>query len=89
MMEIHLEKRTMSISVDLTPLLALPASERLAIADALYDSVPEEELPPRELPEEVKAMLDARLQDYRDNPDAVIPWEEVHAAALARARARQ
>lgn len=74
----------MATPIDLTPILALPVAERLAIADAIYDSIPDEELPPRELSEDVKAMLDARLQDLRDNPDAGIPWEEVERAALAR-----
>jgi len=74
----------MATPIDLTPILALPVAERLAIADAIYDSVPDEELPPRELPEELKQELRRRLEEHRNNPDDVIPWEEVHRAALAR-----
>lgn len=80
------EGRAVPITIDMTPLLTLPPAERLAIAEALYDSVPEEELPPYELSDELKAELDRRLEEHRANPDDVIPWEEIKRESLARAK---
>ena len=78
----------MPVSIDLTPILALPFDERLEIMHAIWDSIAAD-TEPRELSDEMKAFLDQRLQDARDNPDDVVSWEEVKAAALARAQARR
>jgi putative addiction module component (TIGR02574 family) len=84
----HTEGRTMPITIDMSRLLALPPAERIAIADALYDSVPDDEVPPHELSDELKAELDRRLEEHRANPDDVIPWEEIKRDSLARAKRR-
>ena len=62
----------------LAQLLKLPASERIEIAMALWESLTDAE---REaelaLTPEQEAELDRRLADHRANPDSAIPWEEV------------
>jgi len=49
--------------------MALPSSERLAIADALYGSV--------DLPEWQREIIEQRLANYEDNPNRGIRWEQV------------
>lgn len=63
----------------------LSMDERLALAEALWDSVARDL--EREAPTEAQRReLERRLADSIARPDAVIPWEEVKAQALARAR---
>ena len=62
----------------------LSIEERLQVADAIWDSVMHEvETSP--LPEWQRAELERRLADSVVNPDAVRPWSDVEAEALARA----
>lgn len=62
----------------LAVLLKLPASQRIELAMALWDSLTDEE---REaelvLTPEQEAELDRRLAEHLANPDSAIPWEEV------------
>ncbi len=73
--------------------------QRLAIADALWDSVANEltatdiisenagdgaALTP--VPANQIAELDRRIEKSKANPDAASPWEEVKARILARAK---
>src|SRR3954469_9842073 len=63
----------------------LSIEDRLALADAIWDSVAREtEAAP--LSEAQRKELERRLADSIARPDAVIPWEEVKARARARAR---
>ncbi len=63
----------------------LPAEDRLAVAEAIWDSVAREvEAAP--LPPAQRAELERRLADSIARPDAVTPWEVIKARALARAR---
>ncbi len=66
------------LSNTLAELLKLPASERIEIAMALWDSLTDAE---REaelaLTPEQEAELDRRLAEHIANPDSAIPWEEV------------
>jgi len=63
----------------------LSIEERLQVADAIWDSVVHEvETSP--LPEWQRAELERRLADSVANPDAVRPWSDVEAEALARAK---
>ena len=63
----------------------LSIEERLQVADAIWDSVMHEvETSP--LPEWQRAELERRLADSVVNPDAVRPWADVEAEALARAK---
>ena len=63
----------------------LSIDDRLAVADAIWDSVARDAeamtLSPAQRPE-----LERRLADSIARPDAVTPWEVVKARALARAR---
>lgn len=62
----------------------LSIDDRLAVADAIWDSVAREaEAAP--LPAAQRAELERRLADSIARPDAVTPWEVVKARALARA----
>jgi putative addiction module component (TIGR02574 family) len=59
--------------------------DRIALAHELWDSVAQEvERAP--LTEAQRQELARRLADSIARPDAVTPWEEVKARALARAR---
>ena len=63
----------------------LPPEDRLALAEALRDSVTTEvETAP--LTPAQQSELERRLADSIARPDAVTPWEEIKARALARAR---
>jgi putative addiction module component (TIGR02574 family) len=63
----------------------LSAEDRIALAEALWDSVAEEvERAP--LTPAQRQELERRLADSIARPDAVTPWQEVKAKALARAR---
>ncbi|HEX8914002.1 MAG TPA: addiction module protein [Humisphaera sp.] len=63
----------------------LSIEDRLAVAEAIWDSVAREaESAP--LSAAQRAELERRLADSIERPDAVTPWEVVKARALARAR---
>ena len=63
----------------------LRVEDRLCLANEIFDSVVDEvERAP--LTEVQRAELERRLADSLACPDAVVPWEEVKARALARAR---
>ena len=61
----------------------LPAEERLALAEAIFDSVAQEQAP---LTEPQRAELERRLAASIANPGAGTPWEVVKARALARVK---
>jgi putative addiction module component (TIGR02574 family) len=61
----------------------MSVGERIALAQAILDSVAAEQ-PPPPLSEAKKRELDRRLADADANPGDAVPWEEVEAAALAR-----
>ncbi len=63
----------------------LPPEERLALAEALWDSVVRDVSEALPSPAH-RAELERRLADSIARPDAVTPWEEIEARALARAR---
>ncbi len=62
----------------------LSPEDRLAVAEAIWESVAREvEAAP--LPAAQRAELERRLADSVARPEAVTPWEVVKARALARA----
>ena len=63
----------------------LSAEDRLALAEAIWESVTLE-LQQAPLSEAQRQELERRLADSIARPDAVTPWEVVKARALARAR---
>jgi putative addiction module component (TIGR02574 family) len=63
-------------------LVRLSAEDRLAVAQAIWDSVAQEvEAAP--LSPVQRATLESRLADSIARPDAVTPWEVIKARALA------
>jgi len=63
----------------------LPVEDRLALAEAIWDSVAAD-LESAPLTDEERRELERRLADSIARPNAVTPWEVVKARALARAR---
>jgi putative addiction module component (TIGR02574 family) len=65
----------------------LSVEDRLALAEAIWDSVVQE-ADQAPLTEAQRHELERRLADSIAHPEAVTPWEVVKARALARALAR-
>lgn len=66
----------MTPTIESLGLRALPPSERIRLANDLYDSVGGDE-PGPQISDELKAELDRRIADDDANPDDVISWEEL------------
>jgi len=67
----------------LTKLLELPATDRIDIAMALWDSLtPAEQEAEFDLTPEQRAELDRRLAEHIADPASAIPWEEVRRKLL-------
>lgn len=60
-----------------------PTEERLRLIGEVWDDLSEED-EPSELTEELKDLLDRRIEALERNPEAVVPWEVVEARALER-----
>ncbi len=58
----------------------LPRDERLALVQALWDSIATEG---PHLTDTQRAELDRRIADDDTNPDDVVPWEQVKARGRA------
>ncbi len=70
----------------LTKLLELPATERIDLAMALWDSLtPAEQEGEFDLTPEQRAELDRRLAEHIADPGSAIPWDEVRRKLLRRA----
>ena len=65
----------------LSHLLELPATERLQLVEALWDSLVEvpEAVP---ISDDVRAELDRRLAAYYTDPSSARPWREIKAQLL-------
>ncbi len=63
----------------------LDLDEQIELVEAIWDGIVNRNAAPS-LTEAQKSELDRRLADHLANPDDVIPWSEVKAAALARIR---
>ncbi|KAA9041651.1 addiction module protein [Ginsengibacter hankyongi] len=57
-------------------LLKLPPKEKLELVEALWDSI-DDELLIGKLSTEQMQELDKRLSDLDENPESLIPWEDV------------
>jgi len=67
----------------LTKLLELPATERVDLAMALWDSLtPAEQEAEFDLTPEQRAELDRRLVEHIADPASAIPWDEVRRKLL-------
>lgn len=72
------------MSVLLEQALQLPISERIRLADELYDSVGGSPGSVR-LTEPQVAEIERRLEHHRKHPEDAIPWEEVQDRLKKRA----
>jgi putative addiction module component (TIGR02574 family) len=63
----------------------LNAEDRLALAEAIWESVARE-IEKAPISEAQRQELERRLADSLARPDAVTPWEFIKARALARGR---
>ncbi len=63
----------------------LDIDEQIELVEAIWDGIVSRGTAPS-LTEAQKAELDRRLADHLANPDDVVPWSEVKAAALAKIR---
>jgi putative addiction module component (TIGR02574 family) len=61
----------------------LTIPERLALVEALWDSI-DEESHPSFLTDAKREELDRRSAEHQVHPEDVIPWEQVKTEALAR-----
>ena len=61
----------------------LPVEERLALMHEILDSIAEER-EEAQLTDDQRKELERRIAASRANPQNVIPWDEIKAAALAR-----
>ncbi len=61
----------------------LSLEEQLELVEALWDNIVERNAVPG-LSAAQKAELDRRLAEHEENPDDVVPWHEVKAAALTQ-----
>jgi putative addiction module component (TIGR02574 family) len=66
----------------LSEALALPVPDRIALVEAIWESIAESGEVLALSPEQ-EAELDRRMEEYRKNPDSGIPWNTVKAE-LAR-----
>ena len=57
----------------------LSLNERLQLAEDLWDSIDDEQIP---IPDWHREELDRRLTAYQADPEAGIPWEEVRERLL-------
>ncbi len=74
----------MNVSTTLAEIASLPVNERLCLVEAIWDTIVAEPGQP-ELTDAQKRELERRLAAYAASPEDVVPWEQVHAEALARA----
>jgi len=65
----------------------LPLAERIQLIEALWDTVPDDSLPP--LSEEWLTEIRRRSAEYDSGTVEVVPWEEIRADALRRAGVTQ
>jgi putative addiction module component (TIGR02574 family) len=63
-------------------LLELPPAERIELAEALWDSLPDSNLPP--LSPEVLDEMDRRLAEHEADPSSAISLEELRAWLRSR-----
>ena len=70
----------------LTDASQLPLAERLELIEALWDTVPEDALPP--LSDAWKAEIRRRSAAFEAGTAQPIPWDTIRADALQRLQAR-
>lgn len=73
----------MSVTVASLGIDRLPREERLALVQELWDTIAAEPAP-LEMSDSLREELRRRAAEDDANPDDVVPWEQVMAAALSR-----
>jgi putative addiction module component (TIGR02574 family) len=73
----------MDLHTTLTEISALSVDERVRLVQAIWDTIEPETIA---LTAADEAEIERRLSAHSEHPDRVVPWDEVKAAALARAR---
>lgn len=68
----------------LDEILELPIAERIKLVGDIWDSIAVRPEAVQVTPEQM-AEIERRLEDYRKNPDDVVPWEEVRERLRHRA----
>ncbi len=63
----------------------LDIDEQIELVEAIWDGIVSRDAAPS-LTEAQKTELDRRLADYLTNPNDVVSWNDVKAAALAKIR---
>ena len=70
-------------SSPLRELLKLPASDRVELAMALWDSLTDTEREAQlQLTDEQRAELDHRWAEHLENPGSAVPWSDVRSKLL-------
>jgi len=75
----------MDLQTVLTAVESWPAADRLRLMEEIWDGLLDEGHEPV-LTEAQKVEVEHRLAEDDEAPDDVVPWEEVKAEALRRAR---
>jgi putative addiction module component (TIGR02574 family) len=76
-------RRLLDLKTVLAEVRSWPAEDRLRLVEEIWDDLSEVGRED-ELGEDLKSLLDRRLEALDRNPDAVVPWEVVEARALER-----
>lgn len=73
----------MGVSLKSLGIDCLPVEERLALVEDIWDSIAADSaaLP---LTDAQRAELDRRLAEHENNPDDVVPWEELRGLITER-----
>ena len=69
--------------IDMAEIAALSVDERIALAQAIWDSIAAEAHAPV-LSDEQRQELRRRAAEDESDPQSGIPWEQIEADALAR-----
>lgn len=64
----------------------LPVADRIQLFDAIWDTLPEDSLPP--LSDEWAAEIQKRSAEYDAGGVQTVPWDQVKAEALSRLAAK-
>jgi putative addiction module component (TIGR02574 family) len=70
--------------IALSELFKLPPAERIQLAQDLWDSIPEQDVP--DLTPEQIVELETRLSDHERDPSSGVSWAEVRERLRARYR---
>lgn len=78
----------MDLSTTLAQVKTLSVDDRIRLVQAIWDSISTE--PEQlELTEAQQLELSRRLANHQTDPQAVIPWQDIKAQALSRAKLQQ